>query len=249
MMPGDDFTLDLDDLPEDFLVDPGLPDGTLVDDPFTVVDDPYGPTPDGPACDVDPVVPADYIGEPPMDAMTHWHLQESPDTCAVAAQEFVLDDITGVDHSEAELVSIAEANGWYTPGGGTAPDDVGKLLDCFGVPTETQHGASVDDLAAALAEGKHVIVGVDSGELAHPGGYDPDDPLDQYPGIPGQGADHAVQVIGIDNSDPANPMVVLNDPGRPDGQGGGVPLSIFAEAWEDSGNLLVTAWRSDDVAV
>jgi hypothetical protein len=183
---------------------------------------------------------AAYFGDDPADAAQVWHLQESSHSCAVAAQEFVLNDITGGNHSEAELCAIAEENGWYTPGQGTAPEDIGKVLNTFGIPTEHHDGATVEDLATALANGEEVIVGVDSGEIVSPG-FDPSEPLDHYPGVPGQGADHAIQIIGIDNRDPANPMVVVNDPGLPDGQGGALSLSVFAEAWEDSGNMMVTA--------
>jgi hypothetical protein len=215
------------------LFDGGLLETSLPDD--TVLE--QAPLPSSVA---EPGLQPGYFGEDPADAAEEWHLQESTHSCAVAAQEFVLNDITGGHYSEADLCAIAEANGWYVPGQGTAPDDIGKLLNTFGIPTERHDGATVDDLAAALANGEHVIVGVDSSEIISPG-FDPSDPLDQYPGVPGQGVDHAIQVIGIDNRDPANPMVVVNDPGLPDGQGGALPLSVFAEAWDDSGNMMVTA--------
>ncbi|MBQ8015501.1 MAG: hypothetical protein IJ264_04865, partial [Clostridia bacterium] len=56
---------------------------------------------------------------------------------------------------------------------------------------------------------------------------------------PDDGADHAVQVIGIDYSDPDNPMVILNDSGHPDGCGEMVPLDDFVDAWEDSGCQMI----------
>lgn len=193
----------------------------------------------------EPAVAPAVIGRP-TDEMASWHLQERPDTCAVATQEFILDGLTGVDHTESELLAVAQANGWYTPGAGTSMEDMGKILDYYGLSTERHHNATLDDLQQALVNGDGVMVGVDSDEIWTPG-LDPNEPLDAYPGIPGQGADHAVQVIGLDYTDPANPVVVLNDPGHPAGQGEMVPLEAFLEAWEDSGNVLVTAHGSYSV--
>src|SRR5688572_27611559 len=43
----------------------------------------------------DPLAPhGDVVGEP-MEAMDHWHQQERPDSCAIVAQEFILDSISG----------------------------------------------------------------------------------------------------------------------------------------------------------
>jgi hypothetical protein len=61
-----------------------------------------------------------------------------------------------------------------------------------------------------------------------------------YPGaIPGQGANHAVEVVGVDTSDPDHPMVILNDPGHPQGQGLMMPAEEFIDAWADSGSYMV----------
>lgn len=244
-MTDDDFTItqaDIDaltqpstDLDQDGIADHLDPiDDRVLDGLFAPVEPP------APVVDTSSGLPPGYYGDDPDEAAEHWHVQEQTHSCAVAAQEFILDDITGIDHPEGELTALAEAQGWYTPGQGTPFEDIGKVLEAYGIPTEQQFGATADDLAAALANGEHVIVGVDSNEIMAPG-YDPADPMDGYPGIPGQGADHAIQVIGIDNSDPANPMVIVNDSGVPDGQAGALPLGVFLEAWDDSGNFMMTA--------
>jgi len=181
------------------------------------------------------------VGEPASD-MAHWHQQAYPDTCAVASQEFILDGLTGRDFSEDELRQQAIDNGWYTPGGGTTLEDMGKLLEANGVPVERQYNSTLDDLSARLEQGGKVLVAVDSDEVWSPG-QDNDEgffSLLTYPGIPGQDANHAVEVIGIDRSDPDNPMVVLNDPGHPDGGGMLVPESDFLNAWADSNNYMVS---------
>ena len=72
------------------------------------------------------------------------------------------------------------------------------------------------------------------------GGIDSDKVLANVSGMPEQGANHAVQVIGIDNSDPDNPVVILNDPGHPNGQGVRVAADDFMDAWEDSDNFMVS---------
>lgn len=55
-------------------------------------------------------------------------------------------------------------------------------------------------------------------------------------------ADHAVQVTGIDMSNPDQPMVILNDPGAANGGGAMVPVDAFVDAWEDSGCFMVEAY-------
>jgi hypothetical protein len=235
LLDGPDLLDDGPDLLDDGsdLLDDGV-DGALPDDPDHELDGEvlgeagYGPSPG-------------LVGEPAA-GMAPWHMQEQPNSCAVASQEFILDEFTGVDHSEAELRDIAEQNGWFTPENGTPMEHTGKLLAYYGIPTEQVQGASFDQLEDAVADGNGVIVGVDSGEIWNPG-FDEDDQLSDYLGIPGQGADHAVQVIGLDYTDQANPQVILNDSGTPDGQGERVPLATFLDAWEDSGNFMVTAHR------
>ena len=56
---------------------------------------------------------------------------------------------------------------------------------------------------------------------------------------PGEAANHAVEVIGVDYTDPDNPVVILNDSGHPDGCGSMIPLEDFVDAWEDGGCQMV----------
>lgn len=182
---------------------------------------------------------ANIIDDPASD-MEHWHQQTHEDTCAVSCQEFILEEMAGRDFSENELRQEAYDNGWYTPGGGTPLDCMGNLLEAHGIPVEKQEGCTLQDLSDSLAQGENVIVAVDSEEIANPGGMDADDLIANVFGMPGQGANHAVQVIGIDTSDPDNPMVILNDPGTPDGQGMSMPANDFLNAWEDSNYFMVS---------
>ncbi|MFI3206037.1 MAG: hypothetical protein R3Y33_02205 [Clostridia bacterium] len=173
------------------------------------------------------------IGDPDS-AIDDWHLQETDSSCAVAAQEFVLEELTGQEFDESDLRDIAEANGWWSLDGGTPTNDVGNILEYMGLNVQSSTGGTIDDIAECLENDGEVIVGVDSEELW----YGEDNDL----WGPGSGADHAVQVVGIDYSDPDQTMVIINDSGNPNGQGRAITLELFEEAWEDSDNLMVEAY-------
>jgi len=176
----------------------------------------------------------DIIGTP-EDDIDEWHLQETDCSCAIASQEFVLEQLTGEEYDEAELREIAEENGWYDPNGGTPVNDVGNLLEMEGLTVERSTGGSIEDIEECLNNGGKVIVSVDSDEIW----YGEND--DVYG--PGMDADHAVEVIGIDYSNPDEPMVILNDSGIPNGAGAAIPLDNFVEAWEDGGCFMVEAYN------
>ena len=173
----------------------------------------------------------DIVGSP-VETMQPWHTQETPSTCAVAAQEFVLDHFFDRDFTESELREIAEENGWYADG--TLMQDVGNLLEHFGLNVERSTDNSLEDIGNCLNGGGQVIVGVDADELWEGGS-------DDFFG-PGMGANHAIQVIGIDQSDPENPMVIINDSGVANGCGAMVSADLFMDAWNDSGNYMVEAY-------
>lgn len=181
----------------------------------------------------------DQIIGDPLEDIEHWHIQTYDDTCAVVSQEFILDELTGIDFEENELRQEALDNGWYTPGGGTPLECTGNLLEAHGIPVEKGYGCTLEDIAQKLEQGEKVIVGIDADEICNPTGYDEDDLIANAYGMPGQGANHAVQVIGIDTSDPNNPLVILNDPGRENGQGLMIPADEFLNAWEDSDHFMV----------
>ncbi|MDP3114401.1 MAG: hypothetical protein Q8M98_06450 [Candidatus Cloacimonadaceae bacterium] len=164
------------------------------------------------------------VGTPNAD-QNHWQQQETDFTCAVQAQRGIIEQFTGEEVSESQLVYEATANGWLTENG-MNPDDVGNLLELHGVPCHTNDGASIQDLMSELSEGRKVIVGVDSGELWH------GEPLEDFFH---QSADHAIWVTGVDFTDPNNPQVIINDSGDPNGAGKQYALNDFMDAWQDSG--------------
>lgn len=185
----------------------------------------------------DPTVDYEQVVGEPGEDMEHWHVQERDDSCAVASQGFVLEELLDQDFTEEELREVAAENGWYVDGGengGTPTDCLGNLLEYYGLNVERSEGATIQDIEDCLNKGGKVIVGVDADEIW----YDEEDSV-----YAPDGANHALEVIGVDYSDPENPMVILNDSGSPDGCGEMVPLDEFVDAWEDSGCLLVEAYK------
>jgi len=171
-------------------------------------------------------------GLPPINEYSPLVQQGYQDTCAIRSQQLILNDF-GIPVTEDELVQVAVNNDWYTPGGGTSPDDANKLLEYFNVDTNVVQNANIFSLTNELAQGHRVIVGVDSGELWEPG---LDENLeDLYGEIP----DHALIVAGIDTTDPDHTTVHLMDPGT--GQiSASYPLDQFMDAWSDSNCMMIS---------
>ena len=180
------------------------------------------------------------LGDP---ALLDCELQIMPDNCAVEAERSIVNLFIDTPLTQQDAMYISASNGWYHPGDGTAPADVGGMMDLYGIPNHTVMNANVADLARELAQGHGIIVGVDSQELWDRG---PLAELKQWLsstfGIDfgNTGADHAVVVTGIDVTDPSNPMVIINDSGVPGGQGQPYPMDKFLQSWEDS-NCYYTA--------
>lgn len=169
--------------------------------------------------------PEAISGDPVAD-MEHWEFQGQTNRCAIYAQKFAIEEAIGREVPIEELVSVAEENGWFdeASGGGTTRLNMDKLLEYYGVEHEMSFNNDIQDIEEALNNGQNVIVGVDSGQIWQ------GDPNNIF--SPETQADHAVQVIGIDHTDPNNPMVILNDSGSPEGCGELVPLDVFENAWK-----------------
>lgn len=175
---------------------------------------------------------SNVVGDP-TESMENWHLQETDCSCAVAAQEFVLEDLLDREFSEEELRELAQENGWFSDNG-TPMEDVGNILEEFGLKVDRYQGGTIEDIEQCLENGGNVIIGVDADEIWYGDN-------DTYG--PGDDANHAVEVIGVDYSNPDQPMVILNDSGNPNGCGSMVPLDQFMDAWEDSGFFIVEAYK------
>ena len=172
-------------------------------------------------------------GDPAGDARW-WNHQAADDTCAVVAQQGILESLLHHDVSQDEIVRVAEEHGWYHPGEGTYPAEMGNVLEAYGIPVERGYEYSMGDLYTALLDGHKVMVALDANEIWHPQVAPDGLPVDQF-GSEG----HAVWVTGITNDDHGNLCVVLNDSGKPDGCHNLVPVDDFLNAWEDHGNFAV----------
>jgi hypothetical protein len=163
--------------------------------------------------------------------------QQYDDTCAIKSQQLILNDF-GVPVTENQLVNQAEQLNIYSPGSGTSPQDVGELLMLNGVDCTQHENATVYDLTSALAQGQKVIIGVDSGELWNNGILSPfiNQATDHFVG---EQADHALIVAGIDTTNPNDVQVILTDPGTGE-EAARYPMEQFLDAWQDSGNFMVT---------
>lgn len=193
--------------------------------------------------DVDPWNDRSKVAGDPDAAAAVWHLQETPTTCAVASQEFVLRE-EGLQVTEAELTDYARQRDWYRPGAGTPQDRLGSLLEANGVPVDRRSGASVDQLREALERGDRCLVAVNAEALD---GVRARSRLSlrDWRRPPGQNADHAVEVTGVDDRVAGETTIVLNDPGVPAGAGRRVRLEDFERAWAGSDRYLVTTRKED----
>lgn len=172
-----------------------------------------------------PNYPEGITGDP-SSSMKHWEFQGNTNRCALFSQKFVVEEFTGEDISIDEFVSVAENNGWFSEDGGTTFLNINKMLDYYGIDNEMSFHNSIEDIDNCLSEGGRVIVAIDADEIWYGQGGDLFSPTST--------ANHAVEVIGIDYSDPEHPMVILNDSGTPNGKGAMIPLDDFMDAWKDS---------------
>lgn len=160
--------------------------------------------------------------------------QHADDTCAIKSQQLILKEY-GIDVTEEELVQISMQHGWYSgDGSGTMCIDIGRLLAEAGIPVTQRVDANIYDIADQLANGHQVIVTVDSSELWEGGILEWLKDL-----FFGDQMDHALLVVGIDNTDPDNPMVLVTDPGSGEACKP-YPLDQFMDAWGDSHHFMVS---------
>lgn len=168
------------------------------------------------------------IGDVESD-MKKWH-EQSEDACTIAAQEFVLEALTGREFHMDELRVLAEEKGWFDHG--AALWDIGNLCEYYGLQVDKFVGGTIEDIEECLKNGGKVLAALDSEEI--------------WTGkneeffLPGMDADHVVQVIGLDYTDYKNPKVILNDSGAANGCGAEVCMKDFMDAWKDSGRFMVT---------
>lgn len=166
-------------------------------------------------------------------AAMEWHVQELDDSCAIVSQQFIINEFTGQNISEADLVEISAMRGWYN-GNGTSFEDIGNLLQLFNIDISIDRAADFNDLMETVQNGNRAIVCVQNIALS----------TEWLDGYPVSSANHAVEVIGIDRSDPSDIKVIVNDPGVLDGRAKAISMANFIDAWQTSGGYMLTAHRN-----
>jgi hypothetical protein len=169
------------------------------------------------------------LGTPDGQGFTH---QTTAFDCDVVAQKMILDDFgvvdprTGQPVSEAQLVYDATVHGWLTDHG-TSIDDMGRLLEFYGV--DCHHGHGLGSMMQELSAGKRVIVAVDADEL-----WSQDWHSIALWDVIQKSPNHAILIKGIKQTAQGHLVAVVNDPGQPNGAGVEYPLEQFEEAFNDS---------------
>ncbi|MFB2917240.1 hypothetical protein [Aerosakkonema funiforme] len=190
----------------------------------------------------DPEHPEGFVIGDPKHEMPYWEHQSYSHDCGIKVQQFVLESLTGKHFSENSLCLEAMIDGYYVPGVGTPIEYIDHLLEAKGIPVEHHFNGNFKELTDKLNHHEYVIVSVDSNVLAAPDqGSLLGNLVQDYRGIPGQKANHAVEVIGVNfTSDPFHPKVILNDPGVINGKGIAIPLDQFEKAWAASDHFMAS---------
>lgn len=200
--------------------------------------------------------PSDQTIGDPFEKADFWFQQAVSGWCGPASVAQIIAEYSGAVDLQALEGQVAQAaidNGWlsYSEGGkfdgwsGMTTPDLNTLLNELGVPADVEHG-DMTQLAQYLAEGREIIVAVDADETwarvsAEDSAVDLDpDAASVFHDDDGVDAgiapDHFVTVVGIDLD---RGVVLLNDPGHPDGELAVIPIEQFDDAWRDSGHEMI----------
>lgn len=167
-----------------------------------------------------------FVGNPDADSQ-HWHQQSTDYNCAEVVQLGIMESLTGLDFSEIDVTALAAEHGWMTTHYGTELLDVDKVLEYFNVDMHQESHANIVDIMQELAQGHKVIVGL-HGDVPHAG------QSSLFGFQESETSGHAVWVTGVDNSDPDDIKVIVNDSADPHGAGKLYSLEEFKQAWSGS---------------
>ncbi len=177
------------------------------------------------------VAPDDGTYGTPTAWTADWFYQEVDGYCGPSSVAQIVSEYTGLEISDPQqLVDRALELGLFPngdPSQGMTSTNMEILMEDQGVPCHLET-SSVSDLEDKLSEGYGVIAMVDSGEIWYLGEETVEDDT----------PDHALVVAGIDTE---RGVVILSDPGHPDGNQLEVPIDRFEDAWSDSGHEMLVA--------
>jgi hypothetical protein len=160
-------------------------------------------------------------GPPPASEYPRWGRVAG----AVAVQAAILRAAGDAPPPADDLVALAVANAWFDPVAGTAPADVGRILEAHGIVCHHVPDARFDDVQAALRNGDSPVVA-----LAAPGN----------PG-PVWGVGRCVRVVGVEAGPDGTVHVAVDDPVGAHAGPRAVELPGFLADWEEFGRVLVIA--------
>ena len=178
--------------------------------------------------EVDPAV-ADTVTTTELEASEYWFHQAAPGLCVPASVAQIVSAYTGIPfEDESTFVALANELGLFSVGmdgiGGMHPTHALYLMEAAGVPASLVVSSSLDMLDSYLDQGHGVMLFVDSGQVWH--------------GVPNGVLDHALVISEIDHD---QGVVVLSDPGHPEGNGIVLPLAEFEQAWAAADNQMIIA--------
>ena len=153
--------------------------------------------------------------------------------CAVYCERYVM-QCFGISESVESLVSVAHELSVLEPDG-TPLFNLGRLSEHLGLSVSRSFCRKIDDVEEVLASGAQLIAAVDIGELDEE--RRAEEEMEDL--IIGPRPDHCVVILSYDRSadevvyyDPASGDIPLS-----------VPLSVFMDAWEDSGFYMISVSR------
>jgi hypothetical protein len=170
-----------------------------------------------------------------LAALSKWNL------CVLQAEMYIM-QFFKFKFDMITLMELSDKHGWLSQGG-VQFKNIGKLLEFFGFEVKRKTNASPADIQNALAQGYHVIVGVDQGELFPHSKLNKiyeivEDWFDKRP-------DHAIIVTGIqmENDSVKNVSVINFENEQPITYS--IPYVKFMDAWEDSDNYMVVVRKAN----
>ncbi|RTL64552.1 MAG: hypothetical protein EKK42_25170 [Pseudonocardiaceae bacterium] len=188
----------------------------------------------GPVADTPPPVEDGRVVGDPEEFSQVWFQQAVNGFCMPSSVAQIISVYTGETMTdEMQIVNAANQLQLWSVGADGVPgmtsENAVTLLEAYGIPVELTHELvgdhALEALDQALADGRGVIITIDSGEVWY--GEKTEDHV----------LDHAVVVAGIDYD---RGVVLLSDPGNPNGNLEEVPIEVFMDAWADSRYEMIT---------
>ncbi|MBN9111790.1 MAG: hypothetical protein J0I34_23775 [Pseudonocardia sp.] len=180
-----------------------------------------------------PVEDGRVVGDPEEFSQV-WFQQAVNGFCMPSSVAQIISVYTGEAMTdEMQIVNAANQLQLWSVGADGVPgmtsENAVTLLEAYGIPVELTHELigdhALEALDQVLADGRGVIITIDSGEVWY--GEKTEDHV----------LDHAVVVAGIDYD---RGVVLLSDPGNPNGNLEEVPIEVFMDAWADSRYEMIT---------